>query len=615
MQVRQPILVETPKVSRNGWSVQSSDNSNNRRIDHDTSNKDIPDHWVKNALQTDVKVKTPEWRMLGLKIAGYHGEQGLQLFRAVSLNNSDWLDDTEDIIDAYYQKFLGEADPEKSSRNAVIKALESAGILLRIFSDHRPKGAFWNVKVTYKRGSNEPVEKLICDSSKIFRETLPVLGFSINEDGDYVHEVSPGRLEYDVNILYIKQALKRFIREQDGPLYAQLYEFITKPANMPSKVNLEYLPMKLLPILRSTSKTIYLYFLDGVLSIDRASGEQKLIQYSELKGFYVPVKAIMPVKFSNLSPEKAEDATFNEFLKLISYIYTSSLLVIGYLIDDYKDEANPKTIIITDCEATLDGNSHGGTGKDLLVKTIVQVVKLFTKISGKRFDPNSSFNLQLFKMGSQLLWIEDLKKNIKEEVFFTMTTSDLEVERKHKQAISIPASESPKIVITTNYPLVGTGASSKRRFYVLELKPYFDNSHTPLDEFGKRFISEWDDEETQRFYSLIVFVALPKYLEVGLTSEPYSNAYRRNQVISQSNEEVFEFFESIDLNEFQSEDDIANLRNKFGKNCGEDLEKKIKGNPGLFTKWLRVYVEVFLQMKLKTRKSNSKTLYHVEAAE
>ncbi len=618
MQVRQPIPVENPESNADGWSIQpggATDTKNNlRKITQNTGASKIPDHWVNNASQTDVKQKTPEWRNLMLLISSHFGEDGRKLAKAVSSNNTAWPDDTDEILDDCYDEFLKHADPSKSSLKAVIRALEEAGISLRKFPTP-PEGAFWKVEAGYNDKTGEPTEKLVIEKADIYRRCLPHLGFSVNNCGEYVREIAPSLVTFDIKILDIKQALIDFIEKQDEALHSPLHEFIIKRGNMPDKASLEFLEMKELPFLRSNSKTVYMYFQDGVLATDRKTHERTLKDYSELDGHYVSKEAIIPVNYADLSPERAENAMFGDFLKRILDDYESGLIVIGYLMDDYKDETNSKAIIITDYEATLDGNSHGGTGKDLLVKGIVQVVRLFTKISGKRFNPANPFNLQLFKKGSKLLWIEDLNKTTKEESLFPMITGDLEVERKYHDAITILAFVVPKIVISTNYALPSTGSSSKRRTYLLELKPYFDADHTPFDEYGIRFYTEWSEEEWLNFYSLLTFKALDTYLDKGLVCVPYSDGYRRKQVIQQTSEDFFDFCESVDLNDSQPEDDIANLRNNFLKDCGEASAKTINSNVSIFSVWLRLYVEVYLLLKLKTRKSNKKTLYVIERAD
>ena len=618
MFLREALPIEVPvqelKVRRMKPEESSKDTAGEkpdiRKKKASPANGKIPAHWVMEAERIDLKINTTEWRILGLLIAAMYEEDGRALFLALSLNNTDWPDDTEEIINSHYDEFQDQSDPAKSSRNAVVQALMKAGLTLRKYPDP-PRGAFWEVVVSYS-DTGEPIEKLIIKKERLYKETLTHLGFYIDEDGELVQEVAPGMLKYDVSTLHIKQALLKFISEQAGALYDPLFEFVLKLSNMPAKSNLEYLPMKKFPLLQSTAETVYHRFQDGILSTDRKSKKRLLKPYSDLQGTYVPVDAIIPINFSDLSPDRGENAVFREFVKDVSIDFDSTIRGLGYLLDDFKDEANPRAIIIVDSAATLDGNSHGGTGKDLLVQGVIKLIPIVTKIMGKNFDPNRPFSLQRYKKGSSILWLEDPKKGFQEEALYIMVSSSLEIEQKHKMAILIPANMSPKLVVTTNFSLSGTGSSSKRRFYIFELKSFFDNNHTPYDEYGHRFFSEWGHDEWINFYSFMIFEVLDSYLKYGLERGPYPENYRRNQVIQGSSEEFFDFCESIDLNEHQPESDIADLRNKFLKISGEAAEKKIKSNPSIFSKWLKVYVQEYLLMTLKTRKSDSKTLYQIE---
>ena len=115
-----------------------------------------------------------------------------------------------------------------------------------------------------------------------------------------------------------------------------------------------------------------------------------------------------------------------------------------------------------------------------------------------------------------------MKKHFDFERLFSVVTEGLTLEKKNKDAIKIPFSKSPKIVITTNYAIKGKGNSFERRKWELELKQYYNKDYTPLQEFGKLLFSDWDEEEWCRFDNYMVS-NLQMYLEHGLIKSSFVN--------------------------------------------------------------------------------------------
>lgn len=93
---------------------------------------------------------------------------------------------------------------------------------------------------------------------------------------------------------------------------------------------------------------------------------------------------------------------------------------------------------------------------------------------------------------------------------------------KGKQAFQIEFEESPKFLITTNW-LVRydeNDASTNARFVEYKIKPYYNQTNTPVDEFGKLFFDDWDSVEWNKFYSYI-FRCVHLFLNRGLIKIKY----------------------------------------------------------------------------------------------
>ena len=171
-------------------------------------------------------------------------------------------------------------------------------------------------------------------------------------------------------------------------------------------------------------------------------------------------------------------------------------------------------------------------------------MKKLVVIDGKAFAFEKSFPYQTVSADTQILCFDDVKKNFDFERLFSVVTEGLTLEKKNKDAIKIPFSKSPKIAITTNYAIKGTGSSFARRKWEVELHQHYNKDHTPLDEFGKHFFADWNDDDWCAFDNYMVS-CLQGYLSTGLVSSKFVNLKTRQL----SAETSYEFIEWCGLTE------------------------------------------------------------------
>jgi hypothetical protein len=117
---------------------------------------------------------------------------------------------------------------------------------------------------------------------------------------------------------------------------------------------------------------------------------------------------------------------------------------------------------------------------------------------------------------------DDVKKFFDFERLFSVVTEGLTLEKKNKDAIKIPFEKSPKIAITTNYAISGSGNSFMRRKWELELHQYYNKDFTPLDEFGKLMFGDWNDDDWCIFDNYMIR-CLQNYLNTGLVKSKFVN--------------------------------------------------------------------------------------------
>lgn len=208
----------------------------------------------------------------------------------------------------------------------------------------------------------------------------------------------------------------------------------------------------------------------------------------------------------------------------------------GYLLHGYKDKANAKAVILMD--ASEIGEPNGRTGKGLLVEGISYLKKTI-KEDGKSFKDDNRFKFSQVTPDTKILFMNDVNEKFNFENFFPTITEGIIVEPKFVNKFEIPFKDSPKIVISTNYAVLGRGSSFEARKHEFELSNYYSEEHTPIKEFGHLFFDEWDPEQWSLFDSLMMH-SLKEYLNKGVTKSKGINLMR-NKLIAETSRQFFDW--------------------------------------------------------------------------
>lgn len=221
-----------------------------------------------------------------------------------------------------------------------------------------------------------------------------------------------------------------------------------------------------------------------------------------------------------------EKAVFNQFLKNVSGCdksrYRSLISILGYLLHPYKDPSFTKAIMLIDEYIDFTGLAFGGTGKSIIGKALEQITPTVWK-DGKKFNPNEVFVFDDIRPYHRLLYFDDVKRNFPFEEFYSLITGNLKINRKYRDSSLIPFQLSPKLLISSNYMVRGTGGSTdERRRIEFELYPYYSNGKSPKTEFGHIFFDDWDIKEWQLFDMLMVS-CVSFFMINGLINPPQIN--------------------------------------------------------------------------------------------
>ena len=289
--------------------------------------------------------------------------------------------------------------------------------------------------------------------------------------------------------------------------------------------------------------TAYLYFDNTAVKVTRDTVEQ--VKYNDLGG-NVWGKHCLDRSFKRL------DTIDNDFKTLIWNISSQDDTrrqaiesAIGFLLHSYKTGARNRAVILND--ELISDNPNGGTGKGLFISAIGHMKRVAT-IDGKNFATDKSFAYQTVQVDTQVLCLDDVKKNFSFESLFSIITEGITLEKKNKDAIKLPIEKSPKVLISTNYALKGLGNSNERRKWDLEFSQHYNATRTPEDEFGRMLFDEWDDAHWHIFDNYMIS-CLQLYLTHGRIECGFKNL-KTKKFIGNSNQEFYDWMTDEDVNNF-----------------------------------------------------------------
>ncbi len=332
---------------------------------------------------------------------------------------------------------------------------------------------------------------------------------------------------------------------------------------------LEFLPRGEYNLLQDEPDAAYFPFKSGVVKVTKEG--VSLLSYAEVNCVVWKSQIIdFDIRVDpDITEKKIEYA---EFINCVSgneqekYFYACTL--IGYLLHKYKDPAKPYCVILA--EENDNENKGGGTGKGIFLTAISKLLNM-ERVDGKNFKLDKNFAFQRVGLDTRVVAIEDTRKNVDFEGFYSIITEGITVEKKNKDELFIPYKDSPKIVFTTNYSMSQTGAHAKRRQQTFEFAPFFGVEKTPVDHFGHNLFNDWDPVEWNLFYNFM-FLCCNGYLKEGILKTESTLKVRRKHIRLKYGEEFLEWFDDYAVNESKVWTTVAKLYDDFLFSSG--LEKK-----------------------------------------
>lgn len=315
---------------------------------------------------------------------------------------------------------------------------------------------------------------------------------------------------------------------------------------------------------KDTKEKALLFFKNCFVEI--TADKIKTLPYNELEGFIWHTQTIQhDFYFEELNPQ-------SDFYRFVFYVCKENTervkvlsTLLGYLLHTYEF-VKRKAICFTD--SSLEQENNGRSGKTLLAKSLGKI-RPYTEINGKDFNPGNKHKYQSCKVDTQIICLNDVRKDLHFESLYNDITEGISVEPKNQKPFLL----KPKIIITTNTPLRLNGSSDTDRVLEFEFSTFFSETRTPENVFGKRFFEEWSEKEWNEFYVFAIY-CLQNYLKFGLLTPENENLSLR-KLMNEVCEEVFEFAESEikDYERYDKQEFYSGFIKRYPHKKGKDRKR------------------------------------------
>ena len=355
------------------------------------------------------------------------------------------------------------------------------------------------------------------------------------------------------------------------------------------KDNIELLPELKINEIKDTKEKSYIFFRNCIFEITAESIVKK--SYDEVEGHVFETDIIFYDFKADIDKDYKPQGEFFEFVKDIckdsnkqtqDQNFKSMITIIGYLLHRYKHPANAKAIVFMD--SYKNDNPNGGTGKGLLTKAF-KYIREATFQDGKFYTSSNRFGLSQVEYGTRVLVFDDVPKTFDFEKIFPLITEEAVIERKFENKFTIPFEQSPKVLITTNYTVEGSGESHKRRKVEFIFSDTFNADYSPEDKFGHLLFMGWDNKEWENFY-LFIAHCLQMFLMEGIVLPKFNVLERKLKI--ETTQEFMDF-----MNDHESILGDKYNKQKVYEEFYDKHPNHYKVEKTTFRNWLKLYADAY----------------------
>lgn len=237
-------------------------------------------------------------------------------------------------------------------------------------------------------------------------------------------------------------------------------------------------------------------------------------------------------KFNIAGPKLSHLEIEEQKLHLINKIYAY-----GYLLHRYKDADRPWCVFAMDNKPSEEGESHGGTGKSIMFKSVSYFMQTVTLDGRNRRLTDNPFIYERVTEHTDYILIDDADQYLNFSFFFAPLTGSLTINPKFGRQFSLPYSKVPKFCITSNFTLRNLDPSTERRLLYTVFSDYYhyntnneyNETRSPKNDFGKNLFQDFDENEWNLFFNTAAYCC-SAYLNYVKIEPPLNNVLKRNLI-------------------------------------------------------------------------------------
>ncbi len=459
--------------------------------------------------------------------------------------------------------------------------------------DQESNSIFWGYKNSNKNELVITVTLLIK-----FLERRGFYSYLREDNGDTVIIKESNNVIERVSESYILMYLQKYVDRLPDSYYfdgnknfgkGYIKRLLNELSIQTFKTVIHNLPIRKVVINKDTRGVCYKYFSNVVVKI--TADDIELLKYTDLE-YKVWKDNIINHKFDlvdiyhtamayefHRKVTTTIDIDGKEIVDEARFLALRSAL--GYLMHNYKNDTDTRAVVFCEEQITDTG---GGTGKTLTCKMLEKMGIIMANINGRNVNFNNRFLFQNVNTDTNVILFDDTNDKFDFTALYSVITNGLTIEKKNKQAIQLSHIDTPKFVITSNTVLTDESNSGKRRKFEVEFSDYFNEEHTPQDEFGCMFFTEWDDYEWNLFYNYMIG-NIRLYLQRGLISYESKNLKNRKLSLKIDDDDLLDFCEDI---------------------CREILTNKVNiSSKEIFERWKELYTDTAYKQSIITKSLNT----------
>lgn len=186
----------------------------------------------------------------------------------------------------------------------------------------------------------------------------------------------------------------------------------------------------------------------------------------------------------------------------------NKLFTLGYLLHSYKSPSRTWAAFLMDNRIAETNEANGRSGKSFFTEALKQLLHLdITTLDGKVLDlQKDTHALSDVTRYTRMVRVEDINQYTSVKDFYNLISGDMRVNPKGLTPYTIPFSESPKFLFSTNYVPGDFDASSDARMLYVTFSDYYhqrtaenpfgyQESRTIYDDFQKNLFDSFYNED------------------------------------------------------------------------------------------------------------------------